>query len=36
MTVEEDFGFHVIGYGGWFRSYKDDLNDKDEYYTLNH
>jgi hypothetical protein len=36
MVAEKEFGFHVIGYGGWLRSYKDDLTDLDESYTLSH
>lgn len=36
MSAEEEFGFHVIGSGGWLHSYKDDLTDADRHYSLNH
>jgi|JI6StandDraft_1071083.scaffolds.fasta_scaffold04093_7 hypothetical protein len=36
LTAEEDFGFHVIGCGGWLHSYKDDLTERDDHYTLSH
>lgn len=36
MIAEEDFGFHIVGYGGWFKSYKDDLTPSNEHYTLHH